>query len=196
MRHGLSVLFAGAAVALATATSAHAQVSITPLVGAYIPAGDLKAVQSGAETAVLDRDGTLALGLNLEFGMLRGSLAYASGTTIRDADEEDIGEGSVLTAAADIVFRPLPRILVQPYLLGGVGLKNASYDRETTDLLAPFPEDDSDLSLHAGIGADLMLGRFGLVAELTDYISKDEAGDWGMHDAFLMAGIKYRLGGK
>ena len=194
MRHSLSVILGGAALALLPAV-ASAQIAITPLAGAYIPAGDLKAVQSGAETAVLERDGTLALGFNLEFGMLRGSLAYASGTTIRDADEEQIGEGNVLTAAADLVFRPLPRILVQPYLLGGVGLKNVNFDRDDTDLLTPFPKDDSDLALHAGIGADLMLGRFGIVAELTDYISKDEAGDWGVHDAFLMAGIKYRLGG-
>jgi hypothetical protein len=84
---------------------------------------------------------------------------------------------------------------VQPYLLGGVGLKNLSFDRDEDDVLAPFPDDESELSIHAGVGADLMLGRFGIVAELTDYISKDVDGDWGMHDAFLMAGIKYRLGG-
>lgn len=194
MNRVLSVLFGSAMLAVAAPT-AHAQVAITPLIGGYIPASDLKAVRTGAEDIAIEREGTLALGLNLEFGMLRGSVAYASGTTIQDADQQDIGKGNVLAAAADIVLRPLPRVLVQPYLLGGVGIKNLSYDNDA-GIGNAFPEDDSDLSLHAGIGADLMLGSIGIVAEITDYISKDADGKWGVHDAFLMAGLKLRLGGR
>ena len=192
MMRPISAVIGGALLAFAS-TAASAQ-SITALAGGYIPAGDLKTVQSGAED-VLDRNGTLALGFNLDFGLLRGTLAYASGTTIRNADKEDIGEGTVLAAAADIVLRPLPRILVQPYLLGGVGFKNLSYDSDNSVTNA-FPEDDRELSLHAGIGADVMFGPVGIVAEITDFISKDADDKWGMHDAFLMVGAKLRLGGR
>jgi hypothetical protein len=179
---------------LAAASSAQAQIAITPLVGGYIPGGSLKDVQAGAEQVAVEREGTLALGVNLDLGLLRGSLAYASGTTIRNAQREDIGEGKVLAAAADVVLRPLPRLLVQPYLLGGVGLKNLSYDKDDGIANALLPDDRSALSLHAGIGADVALGPIAIVAELTDFISRDANDKWNVHDAFLMAGIKLKLG--
>ncbi|MGQ0562233.1 MAG: hypothetical protein ACT443_10200, partial [Gemmatimonadota bacterium] len=56
-----------------------------------------------------------------------------------------------------------------------------------------FPENESDFALHAGIGADIMLGPLGVSAEITDFISKDEDDDWGRHDAFGFVGLKLRL---
>jgi hypothetical protein len=191
MKRTWSVLIAGALVAFG-ASAAQAQVGITALAGGYIPGGSLKEVESGATDVAVKRDGTLSLGLNLDFGPLRGSLAYASGTTIENANRQDIGKGTVLAAAADIVLRPLPRIIVQPYALGGVGFKNLSYDKDS-GITNAFPEDTRKLSLHAGIGADAMLGPIGVVAELTDFISRDANDKWGVHDAFLMAGLKFRL---
>ena len=191
MNRILSVFAAGAFFAL-SAASAQAQLGITPLVGGYIPGGSFKDVETGASDIAVKRDGKLALGLNLDIGALRGSLAYASGTTIKNADREEIGTGNVLAVAADLVIRPLPRIIVQPYVLGGVGLKNLSYDRES-GITNAFPKNARELSLHAGIGADAMLGPIGVVAELTDFISRDAKDKWGVHDAFLMAGIKLRL---
>jgi hypothetical protein len=185
-----ALLVAGASVG---ASAAHAQFAVTPLVGGYIPGGSLKDVKSGAQDVAVERDGTLALGLNVDIGFLRGSLAYVSGTTIRNADRDEIGDGKVLAAAADIVVRPLPRILVQPYLLGGVGLKNLSYERDS-GISGLFPEDNRTLALHAGLGADVMLGPIGVVAEVTDFISRDADDKWNVHDAFLMAGLKIRLG--
>lgn len=192
MKRTLSVLAGGALLAL-HATVAHAQLSIIPLVGGYIPGGSIKEVETGASNLAVKRDGKLALGVNLEAGMLRASLAYASGTTIKDANRADIGKGTVLAGAVDLVLRPLPRIIAQPYALGGVGYKNLTYDKDNGIITSAFPKNSRQVSIHAGLGADAMLGPIGIVAELTDFISRDANSKWGVHDAFLMAGIKLKL---
>lgn len=188
-----------AALFTASASALNAQgLTITPAIGAYIPASDLKDLREGANERRLEREGTFGLGLNLEAGWLRGSLAYASGATISsDGVEGDIGDGSVLAVAADLVVRPLPRVLVQPYLLGGLGLKRTDYSYDDEGLgTNPLPEDKRDVALHVGIGADLMFGGIGIMAEVTDYITKKDDGGFGQHDAFAFVGLKFRLGGR
>src|SRR5690606_16752071 len=93
----------------ALAAPADAQVYITPAVGVFIPASDLDDLQDQAEQTRLDRSGTFGLGLNLELGWLRGSVAYATGAEISEegVDGGEIGDGSVLAVAADLVVRPL-----------------------------------------------------------------------------------------
>jgi hypothetical protein len=135
----------------------------------------------------------LSLGLNVDLGPLRGTLAYASGTTIKNASRQEIGKGNVLAAAADLVIRPLPRIFVQPYLLAGAGKKFYKYDASTT---LTSGVDKSAFALHGGIGADVSLGGMGLVAELTDFLSQGPDNKWNAHDAFLMFGVKVPLGGR
>jgi hypothetical protein len=195
-------LWSGIAMALFAATSApaSAQIHITPAVGAYIPASDLKDLRTQADQTRLDREGTLGLGLNIEMGWLRGSIAYASGAKITDegvSDRESLGDGSVLAAAADLVLRPLPRLLVQPYLLGGAGFKRLDYSYNDDGISTnPLPEDKRELALHGGVGADLMLGSIGIMAEVTDFVSKDQEDKWGMHDAFVLVGLRVKLGGK
>ena len=39
-----------------------------------------------------------------------------------------------------------------------------------------------------------MLGPVGVVAEISDFISRDPDGDWNVHDAFAMVGLKLRFG--
>jgi hypothetical protein len=189
MLQGRVLLPAIALVALVPV--AHAQVSITPLVGGYVPASDVNQVGGSASNIAKTRDGTLSLGGNVEFGMLRGSVAYATGTTIKNASKQDIGKGSVLATTADLVIRPLPRILVQPYIVAGAGEKFYKYDNSPTLLSGG---DKNSFALHGGLGADMMLGSFGVVAELTDFLSKGADDKWNVHDAFLMAGLKFRLG--
>lgn len=174
-----AVLVAGAAV------PARAQLSI--LAGGYVPASDVHQVTSGATTIAEQRKGTLSLGANLEMGPFRISSAYATGTTIQDASRQDIGKGSVLGLAGDLVIRPLPRLLVQPYLLGGAGKTFYKYDQSTTFTDASTR---SQFAWHGGVGADLKLGGMGVVAELTDFLSKDAADKWNTHDAFFMVGVK------
>jgi hypothetical protein len=189
MPNRLSVI---ALLALALPSIARAQVTLMPVAGAYIPASDLDGVQSGASAVKASRDGTLALGLNLGVGPLRGSAVYASGSTIKGANSADLGKGTVLAVAVDIVIRPIPRALVQPYLLGGLGFKNTSYD-PATGASGALPASSREAAIHAGFGADLMLGGLGVMAEITDFVSKNADGKLGLHDAFLMAGLRLRF---
>jgi len=186
------IVFASAVLlCIATTSTARAQISVTPMIGGYVPATDVNQIGSSAENIAKTREGTLSLGLNVDLGPLRGTLAYASGTTIKNASSQEIGKGNVLAAAADFVIRPLPRILVQPYLLAGAGKKFYKYDASAT--LASGATKDA-FALHGGIGADLSLGKMGVVAELTDFLSKGAEDKWNAHDAFLMFGVKVPLG--
>ena len=174
-------------------------ISITPSAGAYIPASDFYDLRDELDDAVVraDREAAFALGLAVEAGWLRGSLAYATGATVsRDgvSGSERIGDGTLLLGAADLVVRPVPRVFVQPYLLGGVGFRNTNYDSD--DPTAILPEGETDAALHIGVGADLLLGSVSLVAEVSDFISRDADDDWSEHDAFAMVGLKFRLGNR
>lgn len=186
-----------AAAAIAAPSAASAQVTITPAAGAFIPASDLASLREGADRARIERAGTLGLGLNLELGWLRGSVAYATGATLSESGvdgRENIGDGSLLAAAVDVVLRPLPRVLVQPYVLGGAGLKREDYSFRDAAIENPLPADRSEFALHVGAGADLMLGGFGVMVEITDFISRKPDGGFGQHDAFAMLGVRIRTG--
>jgi hypothetical protein len=187
----LRALLSMTAALTALALPVHAQVALSPLVGGYIPASDVNQVTGSAENIAKTREGTLALGANLDLGGLRVSAAYATGTTLKNANKQDIGKGDVAAASADLVIRPLPRILVQPYIVAGAGFKFYKYD-ETANLSTK--NNDRDFTLHGGIGADVMLGSIGVVAELTDFVSKGADNKFNVHDAFLMVGLKFRLG--
>jgi hypothetical protein len=182
---------------LSMAHPIHAQgrIAVTPMVGAYIAGEDVQDLRTSGEQITIEKEATLGLGLAVEFGWLRGSVAYASGATINETGETEgeIGEGNVLAIAGDVVIRPLPRlIVVQPYLLGGLGLKRTDYNFDDEGVTDAF-DDDSDLTLHLGVGADIMLGGIGIVAEVSDFISQRGDEEFGRHDAFAMLGIKLAL---
>ncbi len=181
----------GTALVAAIASNAASQVTITPLAGGYVAASNVNQVSSGAQSLARTRDGTLSLGADIDFGILRGSFAYASGTTIKNASSETIGKGSMLATTADLVIRPLPRIFVQPYLVAGAGEKFYRYDENASVFTGG---DTKAFGLHGGLGADVMLGSVGVAGELTDFVSKGADDKWDVHDAFLMVGLKLRLG--
>jgi hypothetical protein len=190
-------MFALAAFTLLVPAAVQAQgISVTPSVGVYIPASDLYQLRDDATQLTVDKEGAFALGLNVELGMFRGTLAYASGAQLNERgvqNQENIGEGKLLAVAGDLVLRPIPRlIIIQPYLIAGAGLRREDYSYDG-DVGGAFPADQSDFALHAGVGADVMLGRFGVVAELSDFITKDEDDKWGQHDAFGFVGLKVRV---
>jgi hypothetical protein len=199
MKKAAFVLLVPAAILAGDAQTARAQgITITPALGAFIPASELRELQEQAEQRRLDRSATLGLGLNVELGWLRGSLAYATGATLTDrgvTDAGDVGDGSVLALAADVVWRPLPRLLVQPYLLGGGGIKRQDYSYDDEGLEDVFPDDKTDFTLHFGVGADAWLGGIGVMAEVTDFLSRRGDDTFGQHDAFILVGLKFRLGG-
>jgi hypothetical protein len=191
--------FGIAVIALAALPqSSNAQgITITPQIGVYVPGNDLDELRSGAETVKVDREGALALGLNVELGFLRGTVAYASAATLTRSGltgDTEVGDGKLLAAAGDIVLRPIPRLLIlQPYLLVGGGLRRADYDYDEDGVANAFPENDSDFALHAGIGADLVIGPLGVSAEITDFISKNTDDKWKRHDGFGFVGLKLKL---
>ena len=190
------VWFGLAAIAVASVPRhAHAQgIGITPQVGFYVPGDDLDAMRAGLDTVLVKKEGAFALGFNVTLGMLRGSVAYASGATLTQRGVSgEVGDGSVLAIAGDVLVRPLPRFLLQPYVLLGAGMRRENYSYDDDGLSNAFPEDDSDFALHAGLGADITLGPVAISAEITDFISKDENDDWKRHDAFGLVGLKLRL---
>ena len=194
-RKAVLTLGAAAAIVLAIPGRAPAQgISITPLAGAYVPGGSFHDLQNQA--GELKRGGTLGLGFNLDLGLLRGSFAYATGATISEdgvSGRSEIGDGSVLVGAADLVFRPLPRLIVlRPYLLGGVGYKKETYSFDQAGF-GGLDDGDNQVVLHAGVGLDLSLGAVSLVAEISDFIGRDNNDDWKVHDAFGLVGLKFRL---
>ena len=190
---GIAVI--GAAVLPQTS---HAQgITITPQIGVYVPGDNFDALRAGADSVTVNREGALALGLNVELGFLRGTVAYASGATLNRrgvSGQTEVGEGKLLAVAGDLVLRPLPRLIViQPYIIAGAGLRRADYSYDDDGISNAFPENDSDFALHAGIGADLVLGPLGVSAEITDFISKNSDEKWKIHDGFGFVGVKLRL---
>ncbi len=169
-------------------------ITISPMVGGYVPAGSFRDLRDQAGDR-FERGATLGLGANITLGFLRGTFAYASGAAISReglSGESNVGDGSVLAGALDIVVRPLPRLIaIQPYVLGGAGYKKESYSFDNQSLSAL--DDNNQFVLHAGVGVDLMVGPIGLVAEFTDFIGRDNNDDWKVHDGFGMVGLRLKL---
>jgi hypothetical protein len=184
-----TLLSAVALFALAPAL-AGGQVNVTPLIGGYVPASDWNQIKTGAQNVATKREGARSIGLNLEVGSFRGSLAYVSGTTIKDAGQQEIGNGNVFGLAADAVIRPFMRMIVQPYIVAGLGEKFYRVDHSAS-VATDF--DTRRFAFHGGVGADLMIGSIGIAAEVTDFVSKGLGQNWNVHDAFAMAGIRVRL---
>lgn len=188
----LSVLFG-----LATTAAARAQgVHVTPLIGGYIQASDFETLKGEVDEARLSRDATMALGVNLELGSIRGTLMYVTGAELTQEGilgREKVGDGSILAIAGDFVIRPIPRILgLQPYALIGAGLKRNSYSFDDSGFGIDFPKNERDFAGHIGFGADFMLGGLGVTAEFSDFVTYKD-GSFGPHDAFASVGVRLRL---
>ncbi len=193
-----SCLIAGTVMlALASPALAQSPLHITPMVGAFHPATDAYDLSEAAQQGRLIKGNALALGVALEYSILRATVQYATGATITGDGttvEGDIGDGSLLALTGGVILRPLPQlILVQPYLTGGVGFKREQYSFNEQGFGNVLPDDESTMGLHLGVGANLMLGGLGLMAEVSDVISAGDDELFGRHDMFVMAGLRLRL---
>lgn len=188
---GLGVL----AIAVLPRASQAQGITITPQIGVYVPGNNIDALRSGADTVLVNREGDLALGFNIDLGIIRGSLAYASGAKLNESGTSgDVGKGKLLAVAGDLVIRPLPRLIVlQPYLLLGGGLRRTNYSFDTDALNNAFPKDESKFAFHGGVGADVMLGPVGISAEITDFLSQNTDKKWKQHDGFGFVGLRLKL---
>ncbi|MFP4623077.1 MAG: hypothetical protein ACLFRX_02740 [Gemmatimonadota bacterium] len=178
---------------------------LNPRIGLYEPLNDLAEFQAAGESVVAEQGGSLALGLGLEVDLamlpvgVRLNLDYATGSDIQvtsnDVDLGDPIETTLLAVVGDVIFRPLPRVVVvQPYLFAGGGLKQYDVDEGTT---ATEFESESDPTIHLGGGIDFGLGPLALNAELGDYISWYEItgtdGSEVQHDLFVTIGFSIGL---
>lgn len=181
-------------MAVLGASSVQAQsIHISPLVGAFHPSSNLEDLHEGGFDNLV-QDNALALGVNVEAAFLRASVVYATKATISEDGVEgggDIGDGSLLAVTGDFVFRPIPRIAgLQPYALGGVGIKHDNYSFTNDDF--PGIDDESNFAWHIGLGADLMRGNIGIMAEVSDFITSTSETTLGRHDTFAMVGLRLR----
>jgi hypothetical protein len=178
-------------------------IKLNPRIGAYIPLTDLGSAQTSLGDVDAELSGSLAIGLGVELDLpaapvnVRLNLDYATGSdlksTVGGTEIEPI-ETTLLGVVGDIVWRPLPRIVVlQPYLFGGGGIKQ--YD-VTEDNVDDFGS-ESDPTIHFGGGLDFGLGPIALNAEVGDYLSWYElqaGGDSEMqHDIFATVGFSIGL---
>lgn len=204
MKRILKTTFALAmGLALGT-TGAAAQVpgiglDVIPKIGLYAPLSDLPTTPTAADVPSLDATLTYGAAAELKLPMvpfdLRASGEMTSGSKLSATGIDDTSEQTLLALYGTLVFRPLPKmVILQPYLMGGVGYKKYSYD--VTGVNAADFQDTSQLAYQAGLGIDLFLGPLNLVVELNDYISQYEF-DTGesqlQHDLFASAGLRFGI---
>jgi hypothetical protein len=201
-RAAIAALLLATATAVAAPAAAQAGLSLNPRIGLFAPLTDLgdQAIGTGFERAIR-LDHSLAFGLGLQLGLprlpfdLRANLDYATGATVtRHGVDNETGQTTVLAVAGDLVFRPLPRlILLQPYFFAGGGLRQYAFD---FDDAAAF-RDASDPALHLGGGLDFGVGSLRLNAEIGDYVSRyrlqEGAASRLQHDLFLSVGFIVRM---
>lgn len=198
MKGSRARILVGAAAMLAFgAGGASAQgLTVTPMFGAYTQASSFQELRGNAESIRVKRKSDLALGAAVGLGPLRGSVAYVTGATLSQkgvTGGDEIGEGKMLTGAVDAVVRPIPRIAgLQPYLLGGIGLKQADYNFDDARF-SGFDTSESDAAFHLGVGADWMFGPVGVMAEISDFISGGDGDASTQHDAYGLVGLRVKL---
>lgn len=203
---GKSALLAIVLVLTAVPVAAQApgvDVRLNPRIGLYTPLTDL--TSAGTTADALKLDNSLAIGLGLEFDFvalpvgIRANLDYATSSSVdlEDGSLGDSNDATLLALVGDLIFRPLPRVVVlQPYLFGGAGLKQYDFSSFTVQGIESF-ESESDFTLHLGGGLDFGLGPLALNAEVGDYVSwfQPEGMDDSemQHDLFITVGFAIGL---
>lgn len=173
-------------------------IRLNPRIGLYEPLSDLGQIGEAGSGVVAEMGGSLALGLGLELDIMmlpvgfRLNMDYATGAEVSRSD--GVGEPTettLLAVVGDVMFRPLPKlVLVQPYLFAGGGLRQ--YDVSDATTTSSFRA-SSDPTLHLGGGLDVGFGPLALNAEIGDYISRYELTEGGdsetQHDLFVTIGF-------
>lgn len=198
----LTVVVGVAVAGLGIAPPAEAQMAVTAKAGGYLPVSDAYTIPSAVEDFAVTRDAEMAVGGAIEWdwalpGALRAGGEYVTGTrvSLEGVSADAVVDGSLLMLSADLVLRPLPRMVVQPYVMGGIGYKRESFRLED-GAGAALPESYGDYLVHAGLGADMQLGGIAVFAEVSDYFDRQQLDDRDAafrHDVFASVGV--RLGG-
>jgi hypothetical protein len=198
-----------ALAALATALladAAAAQLRLIPQVGLFQPFTNLPSAGAGFEE--VKKEASFAFGAALELGQpdqvsFRVNVLHATDSEVPIEGtgvgcQTDCARSTVSSATASLILRPIPNIiLVQPYLVGGGGVKR--YDYTVEDLqnegLRTLLNDQNQLTGHLGVGAEVNLGLLRLVGEVSDLLSTYDDGqdasssDQLQHDVFVTVGL-------
>jgi hypothetical protein len=125
-------------------------------------------------------------GLNLRLTGFRTTGSLVSST---DGPRAQPAPEHLLLITGDLILRPLPRLLLQPYGIGGVGGRRLLIEGNTSTTQA---NSSWDATGQVGIGADLRLGNVTVGVEIVDYLTRS-GGSGGelQHDAFafLVLGV-------
>ena len=147
-------------------------------------AGD---VTSAAGATLSGEQSIFTVGGSLSFGSRNASTNFRL-TALRSegalstagTDPTLSGDGTFTAVTGDLILRPIPRFLIQPYAIGGLGAQK---------IAGPSLQDENwRFTTQVGLGADLRLGRRGVIlgVEAVDYLSGFGGGNV-THHAFIAA---------
>ncbi len=156
------------------------QTRLIPQVGLYVPANSFGEVSDGGFDGAVElgkKESTRAYGLGLEWGGggfvgLRGNLAFAtsSNVPIRGVGCAVCSSRSTMLAlTGGLVVRPFRLLFIEPYLIGGLGVKR--YDFSTSDIGDAFLDDQNVRTYQLGVGGELDLGPLSGIVEISDFVS-------------------------
>ncbi len=205
LRFVTAVLFIATLVALPAHSTAQesddgssdSAVLLIPHGGAYLPGVDgLGDIKTGVDSLLEGQDMTLVLGGTLQFASPDGPLNFRiSGvrTTARVVSTEEVGGDQARTEdfmaiTGDLVLRPIPRFLVQPYILRGAGAHGTGIAGESA---GSTDAEEWNFIGKVGGGVDVRIGTRGVVvsAEVVDCLSGfGDDGDLS-HDALALVGL-------
>jgi hypothetical protein len=147
----------------------------------------------GGEQSVLSWGGSVAFGARNGTVNVRLTGLRTTGSLVSTTEGVESAEGAapnkLLFLTGDLVLRPIPRFLVQPYALGGVGARRLSVEAFGGTAGEVNVDPSWDPSVQVGIGADLRVGNVTLGMEVVDYLSGFGSDGGLRHDAFVFAAV-------
>lgn len=173
-------------------TSSPVTLALLPRAGAFLSGvSSLEGVSGAVGSTLGGKTSVLTWGGSLAFGSRNGTTNFrltgmrTTGSLFSTTEGVESAEGEVpeklLLLTGDFVLRPIPRLLVQPYAIGGAGGRRLS----TRGTGGAEGGSSWEAAAQVGIGLDLRLGNFTLGVEIVDYLSGFSGSTEGLqHDAF------------
>jgi hypothetical protein len=143
----------------------------------------------GGEQSVLSWGGSVAFGSRNGTVNARLTGLRTTGSLVSTSDgvesAEDAVPNKLLLLTGDLILRPIPRFLVQPYAIGGAGTRRLSATAFAETSGEERTTSSWDPTVQVGGGVDLRLGNVTLGLEVVDYLT-GITGEGGLkHDAFV-----------
>lgn len=175
--------------------------SLMPKLGAFLSGvssiGDISGETGsalGGEQSVLSWGGSLAFGSRNGAVNFRLTGLRTTGSLVSTAEGIESAEFPIpkklLLLTGDLVLRPIPRFLVQPYAIGGAGARRLSI-RGLEGTASGFDTEPRwDPTVQVGVGVDLRVGDVTIGLEIVDYLTGfGGAGNGLQHDAFAFLAL-------